>query len=260
MANIETGRTGIKPEYVARVLDALGIDDRDDVNRGDLLERARQSRQRPPNRVRRRNLTSQGFIAPVLRRLNDFEEEATERWDYSLNLIPPMLQTEDYARAVNRWFHQLEPRLSDKHVRLRLARQRPLRRDEDDLGPLALWEIIGEAAVHTVVGSPEIMLAQLEHIRDTVTEQSHLTFQLLTFAAGNSPFGSSNVVVMRHPLAPLDMVYLEGTDGAGRIEDREDEIERFRWAFEQTRALAESEDRSMVLLKRHIKSYKEMLW
>lgn len=259
VANIETGRTGIKPEYVERILDSLGIEDSDEVNRADLVERARLSRQRPPNRVRRRHITSQAFIAPVLRRLNDFEEEATERWDYSLNLIPPMLQTEDYARAVNRWFRQLEPSLSDKHVKLRLARQRLLRRNEVDLGPLALWEIIGDAALHTVVGSPEIMLAQLEHIRDTVVELSHVTFQILSFAAGNSPFGSSNVIVLRHPLAPLDMVYLEGADDAGRIEDREQEIERIRWSFSQTRALAESEDRSLTLLKRQIKNYKEML-
>jgi transcriptional regulator with XRE-family HTH domain len=256
VANIEVGRTGIKPEYVERILDALNIEDTDEINRADLLERARLSRQRA-GRARRKS-TSQTFIAPVLRRLKDFEEEATERWDYSLNLIPPMLQTPDYANAVNRWFARLEPRQSDRHVKLRLARQKLLRRD-DDLGPLNLWEIIGEAALHTMVGSPAIMLAQLEHIRNIMAELSHVTFQLLTFDAGNGPLGNAYVTVVRHPLAPADMVYVEGADDAGRIEDREEEIERILWSFEQTRALAESEQRSLSLLNRRIKSLKEML-
>jgi hypothetical protein len=55
----------------------------------------------------------------------------------------------------------------------------------------------------------------------------------------------------------LDGVYVEGADDAGRIEDREEEVERILWSFEQTRALAESEQRS--LLNRRIKSLKEML-
>lgn len=254
LANIEIGRTGVRPEYVERILDTLRIQDTDELNRADLVERARLSQQRT-TKIRRKG-TAHSFIAPVLRRLNDFEEEATERWDYSLNLIPPMLQTPDYANAVNKWFHRLEPRLSDKHVKLRLARQRLLHRED---GPLSLWEIIGEAALHTIVGDASTMLEQLEHIRNTVTELSHVTFQLLTFEAGNSPLGNGNVIVVRHPLAPMDVVYLEGADDAGRIEDREEEIERILWSFEQTRALAESEHRSLTLLNRRIKTLKEML-
>ncbi|MBP2323565.1 transcriptional regulator with XRE-family HTH domain [Kibdelosporangium banguiense] len=255
IANIEMGRTGVKPEYIERILDGLKIEDTDEINRTDLLERARASRQRT-GKVRRR-ATSQTFVAPVVRRFNDFEEEATERWDYSLNLIPSMLQTPDYAKAVNRWFARLEPRLSDRHVKLRLARQKLLRRE--DPGPLSLWEIIGEAALNTMVGSPAIMLEQLEHIRHTVAELSHVAFQILTFEAGNGPLGNGNVMVVRHPMAPTDMVYLEGADDAGRIEDREEEIERILWSFEQTRALAEPEHRSLTLLNRRIKSLKEML-
>jgi transcriptional regulator with XRE-family HTH domain len=252
LANIEIGRTGVRPEYVERILDVLNIEDTDELNRADLVERARLSQQRT-TKVRRRG------IAPVLRRLNDFEEEANERWDYSLNLIPPMLQTPDYANAVNKWFHRLEPRLSDKHVKLRLTRQRLLRREDTEFGPLSLWAIIGEAALQTMVGDASIMLRQLEHIRNTVAELSHVTFQLLTFDAGNGPLGNGNVIVVRHPLAPTDVVYVEGADDAGRIEDREEEIERILWSFEQTRALAESEHRSLTLLNRRIKTLKEML-
>jgi hypothetical protein len=103
------------------------------------------------------------------------------------------------------------------------------------------------------------MLRQLEHIRETVAELNHVTFQLLTFEAGNSPLGNAYVTVVRHPLAPTDVVYVEGADDAGRIEDREEEIERILWSFEQTRALAESEHRSLTLLNRRIKTLKEML-
>ena len=60
-------------------------------------------------------------------------------------------------------------------------------------------------------------------------------------------------------MAPMDVVYVEGADDAGRIEDREEEVERILWSFEQTRALAESEQRSLILLNRRIKSLKEML-
>lgn len=257
VANIESGRTGVKPEYVERILDALGVQDSDEISRTELLERASQTRQRT-GKVRR-PAGSQAFVAPVLRRLNDFEEDATERWDYNLNLIPPMLQTPEYARAVNRWFHRLEPRQSDRHVRLRLDRQRLLRTQARDARPLALWEIIGEAALRTMVGGPEVMLGQLEHIRDTVSEHGHVTIQILPFAVGNGPLGNGYVIVLRHPLTPMDTVYLEGADGPGRIEDREEEIERTLWSFEQTRALAEPEHRSLTLLDQHIENLRERL-
>lgn len=169
-----------------------------------------------------------------------------------------MFQTEDYARAVNRWAHRRDPLLSDKHVQLRIARQKLLRREDEENGPLAVWSIIGEAALRTIAGSRAIMIAQLRHIRAVAEELSHVTFQVLAFEAGHGPLGSGQVTVLRHPLAPTDMVYLEGPDGPGRILDREEHIQHTLWAFEQTRALAESEDRSLTLLNQQIETFEEM--
>ena len=79
-------------------------------------------------------------------------------------LIPGLLQTADYARAL---FQAWQPASSeddlDALVNGRLERQSILGRD----GPPDLWVVLDESVLHRLIGSPKVMHGQLEHVADT---------------------------------------------------------------------------------------------
>src|SRR5690606_10021723 len=91
------------------------------------------------------------------------EEAASRLCAYEDQLIPGLLQTEAYARALLR---AARPELSDsdieRRVRLRMARQPLLTREES---PLRLDVLIGEAALWRPLGERSVTAGQLDHLR-----------------------------------------------------------------------------------------------
>lgn len=89
-------------------------------------------------------------------------ETAADRiTEWELRVVPGLLQTEDYARAVIR---ADKPRDSDESVAravtARLDRQELLTRDQWPL----LWYILDEAIIRRMVGGPAVMDAQLARL------------------------------------------------------------------------------------------------
>ncbi|MFJ6180108.1 putative DNA-binding protein [Streptomyces sp. L-9-10] len=89
------------------------------------------------------------------------ETEAVSRFSSDPLLIPGLLQTEDYARAL---FSEHCPPLSDEiieqHVEARLSRQKLLTRTP----MVETCFIVGEAALTSTVGDDDVMKAQLQHL------------------------------------------------------------------------------------------------
>lgn len=89
----------------------------------------------------------------------DHEARAVKlRW-FELAVIPGLLQTEDYARAL------LSGRIGftadiDAVVGARMDRRSILSRDQ----PPELWAVIDEAVLHRPVGGPAVMAGQLKHL------------------------------------------------------------------------------------------------
>src|SRR5947207_8954600 len=90
------------------------------------------------------------------------ESAATAVRNFELAVIPGLLQTEDYTRAL-----LTEQRLKDsaeaveRGVQVRMARQEAALNDDP---PLHLWTIIDEGALHRRIGGAEVMHAQLRHL------------------------------------------------------------------------------------------------
>src|SRR6266853_3969573 len=88
------------------------------------------------------------------------EAEATSLRTFQLVLVPGLLQTPEYARAL------LSTRVGaaedevDQAVTARLERQAVLDRDD----PPLLWVVIDEGVVRRPVGSADVMQAQVEHL------------------------------------------------------------------------------------------------
>jgi transcriptional regulator with XRE-family HTH domain len=107
------------------------------------------------------------------------EAHARRLRSFELVVIPGLLQTEEYARAVlSTQIGASEEEISDA-VAGRIARQRILDRDN----PPELWSIIDEGVLRRPVGSPQVMRDQLKHLAE-MGRRSRILVQVIPLEAG----------------------------------------------------------------------------
>ncbi|MFJ1675950.1 helix-turn-helix domain-containing protein [Streptomyces sp. NPDC088251] len=97
------------------------------------------------------------------------EAEVLSRFSYDPLLVPGLLQTEAYARAVfGGHCPPLSEEIIDQHTEARLSRQKLLTRD-----PVAeLSFIIGEEALRNPVGGAEVMRGQWQRLLEVGTSRT----------------------------------------------------------------------------------------
>jgi transcriptional regulator with XRE-family HTH domain len=163
------------------------------------------------------------------------EAAASRIQAYQPQQIPDLLQTPDYARAVTAADPALPPGQHDLILEAMLTRQQLIlaeRRPE-------LTVVIGEAALHQVVGGPEVMRAQLARLTELSGTFPQITLQVLPFAAGAHPPGAIGPLsILRFADAPsLGVVHLPGPCGGIFLDSPPDVASRAR-AFTLLRASA----------------------
>jgi hypothetical protein len=128
------------------------------------------------------------YFAPVI----DSETSATQIHEWELRVVPGLLQTEDYARSVIR---AGQPRISadelERKVSSRLERQAIFTRQS---GRPMYWVVIHEGVLRHVVGSPEIMRAQLDRLIDAA-DSPDIIIQVLPYAASDHPGTDGPILV-----------------------------------------------------------------
>src|ERR1700760_4619659 len=99
------------------------------------------------------------------------EAEATAAWHWSPEVVPGLLQTEDYAREVLRTANgAAPPREIERMIEARMVRQRLLHRDP----PFKLTAVIDESVLMRLIGSDAIMLEQINRLLEG-SEYPHLS-------------------------------------------------------------------------------------
>jgi hypothetical protein len=173
-------------------------------------------------------------LGPEYTALIALEAEAESvRW-YAPMLVPGLLQTEQYARAViSSGLLIAPPGEVERRVQVKMTRQRVLTRDN----PLSLDVVLDEAAVLRTIGGAEIMREQLAHLV-TMAARPNVTLQVLPLAAGAHPATTGEFTVLGFPdlIAP-DVVYLENMTSDLYVE-QEAEVYRYGLAFDRLRGLA----------------------
>ncbi|ARF81304.1 hypothetical protein HS99_0019775 [Kitasatospora aureofaciens] len=227
VSRLENGRHGVKANEVGILLDVYEISDPE--TREALATLAREGKRRvwwqPYSDVISQRYAS--FIS--------FEAEAVAIRNFESSLIPGLLQTADYARAVTR---KLQPEGTTEEVNalvdVRLARQNAaLRREE----PLKLWAIVDEAALRRVVGNKAIMAKQLQQLI-AASREPNVTLQVVPFDAGAHPGVLGSFVIMEFPVRnDLDVVYTEALTSSLYLE-RDDDVTAYDQAFDRLRAAA----------------------
>lgn len=122
----------------------------------------------------------------------ELEQQAVLVQQFALTLVPGLLQTNDYARALFEAYrpnHRKED--IDKEVVIRTERARVL---DGPLNPV-LWTLLDEAVLRRQVGGPEVMAAQLRKIAD-MAEAGRLRLHVLPFEAGAHSLQQSLLTLM----------------------------------------------------------------
>jgi Domain of unknown function (DUF5753) len=96
----------------------------------------------------------------AFREFATYEAAAIALWTFQHTLMPGLLQTEDYARAVLERHPGTTPEQVTQRVAARMARQSVLDRDR----PPRFWVLLDENALHREVGGAKIMHDQISHL------------------------------------------------------------------------------------------------
>ncbi|WP_330228513.1 helix-turn-helix domain-containing protein [Nocardia sp. NBC_00508] len=109
------------------------------------------------------------------------ESSATSLTMFRPNLVPGLLQTPDYARALDRiYFPDDTAEELDRRVQLRIKRQALIARRSR---PTTLKVVLHESVLRTLVGGRKIMAAQCRHIADMST-RDNVDARILPFGVG----------------------------------------------------------------------------
>lgn len=172
------------------------------------------------------------------------ESEAARLLAYESEVVPGLLQTEQYAAEILR--HSPYTPLPDEAARAaELRRARQVRLTGSD--PVHLDVVINEGALRRVVGGPDVMREQLRHLVQT-SELANVVVRVLTFAAGAHPGvdGSFTVLEFSDPSDPR-IVYLDRMTDSDYLDGLR-EVAAYRHAHERLRAaaLSPSDSRKMI--------------
>jgi hypothetical protein len=161
------------------------------------------------------------------------EEAAVATRYYHSTIIPGVLQTADYARAVHEAVvPELAPERIDELVEVRMTRQRRLTRDS----PPRFTAVLDEAALHRMVGGRQVMAEQLNKVLE-MAARPNVEIQVLPYELGAHPAMESNFVIIELPAPASDVVFVEGLIGSVYL-DREYDLDRYHSVFERLQAIA----------------------
>jgi transcriptional regulator with XRE-family HTH domain len=169
--------------------------------------------------------------------------QATDILFYATHLVPGMLQTEAYARAVLRVGH---PEASDEEVEeqvaLRISRQGRLAGE----APPVVWALLDEAVLRRPIGGAAVrreQCAKLLPLADTL----HTTVQVVPFEHGEHPFLGGSLTLLSLPNRTT-VAYAESF-ASGELIDAPAAVRKYQRAYDRLRAQALSPSESATKIR-----------
>lgn len=237
LSKIELGRQAIKGPHV-RLLCQLY-----DVDAGTLdtlLRLSREANQRGWWAAYR------DTVPEWFRQFVGLESDAADIWEYQAEFVPGLLQTPRYVEAITR---ASRPDATDEEIAraVELRRERQARFNGGE--PPHLHVVTNEAVIRRIVGGPDVMHEQLDHLYDA-SQRQHVSLRVLPFTAGAHAAMAGSFVMMQFPEEDSPaFVYVENDRGAIYQEDPGD-IVRYSLMVSQFDAMALNEDHTRAMLQR----------
>lgn len=153
---------------------------------------------------------------------------------YHPELVPGLLQTEDYARAVTRADERLTAEEVERWVAFRMERQRAIRRPS---GGVRLTAVLGAGALALRVGSEAVMDTQARHLR-ALAEEEGIGIWVLPWTAGPQPVMRGAFVILDFA-DPEDPSVMYGENlTTFRYVEAPATVAEYRWVFDRLLATA----------------------
>jgi transcriptional regulator with XRE-family HTH domain len=233
VSRLENGRRGAGKADIARLCEIYQVDDEGRLR---LAELAAGGKERAW--WQRLNLRYGDYVG--------LESEAESISDYGLAIVPGLLQTPDYARALVRAGGPTLPSgVVEERVQARVTRQRIL----SSAAVPALVAVLDESVLHRVVGSPGVMLEQMRKLLE-ISRLPNVTIRVVPFDAG-VVHSVNKFIILRFALADIpDIVFVEDIAVDRYLEDRH-EVEAYSATFQRLVDMSADADasRAMILAK-----------
>ncbi|MCY0954772.1 helix-turn-helix domain-containing protein [Streptomyces sp. H27-S2] len=241
ISHLENGRRAINPRDVRDLCAMYGVADQQVI--ASLTEMARESGRQGWWHVYA-DLPDGDYIG--------LETDAASIRTYEPLVVPGLLQTPAYAQAV---MGETIPLLTVEQAAARLkVRLRRQHRIYDPGYPLRLRVVLDESALRRVVGSPDVMREQLEHL-NALSGEPHITVQVLPYEAGAHPGLSGQFSILGFVDSPeAEVVYLERFT-SDRYLEKPSDVQRYGVMYDQLQAQALDPDRTRRFITDAIKSH-----
>jgi len=245
VSEVERGKTRITKETLDKLLDVYEFDKAERRELHALRESGGQ-------RAWWHSYTAT-FSAEVLR-FFAYEDGAESIRTFDAGLVPGLLQTADYARAV---MHGGGPNIrqaeADHRVEARMMRQRRLFGET----PLHLTAVLDEGVLHHHIGGRVVMAEQLHHLVDLVEQHpDNIDLRVVPFSADcyNALSGSTfHIVTFASPKLPT-LVWQETVSSTDLI-DNAMGVREYSLAYDQAMKFALDREGSVALIKQIIEEF-----
>jgi transcriptional regulator with XRE-family HTH domain len=195
-SKIESGKAGVSPSVLARIVEVLGIP----ADVAEQLDTLRRKAEEPGWWQDYGDILSE-----AVQMLIELETDASWIRTYEGEVIPGLLQTREYAeRVITATAPHMRAADIDRYLELRMRRQRRLTEG------LRVTALLGEAAIRQQVGGPAMLCEQLRHITRVVRELD-VTVQVVPFTAdAHAALGDSFVIIQWPDETDPEAVYVDG--------------------------------------------------
>lgn len=235
LSRIETAHTGISEPDLDRLLTLYGVAVED---RGRLRDLARRGRARAWWTPYRSSVPDpyDEYLA--------LEAEAVRISEWETQIVPGLLQTDEYARAVIETGADIDDSaIIQRRLALRMARQSTLTR----VPPPSLRIVIDEGVLLRQIGGADVQRRQLGRLLEA-SSRPGVELAILPFEAGaHAGLSESFMVLEFAPGTRNPVVHIEGLTG-GLFRVKPEEIDVYQDAFDdlRERSLSAEESRKVI--------------
>lgn len=180
----------------------------------------------------------------------ELERLATEIYEYAPAVVPGLLQTREYARAM---FLAGNPLAADEYIEDLITGRMDRTRLLKDATKPKYWVVLHETVLRASVGGPAVMTHQLDHLV-AAAQQRKVLLQVLPFTAGAHPVMGKMMWLMEFEDAP-PTVYTEGVF-SGNLLDEPALVKRVRASYDHIRAAALAPEASLTMIESAAEDYR----